>query len=106
MKMSLMFPSDFVKADDLNGKDVTKKIKAVTMDELTMAGGRKETRPVVRFSDAEKKLVLNKTNAITISKMYGNETDEWIGKQITMYPTETQFGSETVDCIRIRKEVK
>ncbi len=106
MKMSLMFPSDFVKADDLNGKDVTKTIKAVTMDELTMAGGRKETRPVVRFSDAEKKLVLNKTNAITISKMYGKETDDWVGKQVTMYPTETQFGSETVDCIRIRNGVK
>ena len=106
MKLSLMFPSDFVKADDLNGKDVTKTIKAVTMDELTMAGGRKETRPVIRFSDAEKKLVLNKTNAVTIAGMYGKETDNWIGKKITMFPTETTFGSDTVDCIRIRKEVK
>jgi len=78
----------------------------VTMDELTMSGGRKETRPVIRFSDAEKKLVLNKTNATAIAGMYGNETDAWIGKKITMYPTETQFGSETVDCIRVRKEVK
>ncbi len=52
--MSLMFPSDFVKAGDLDGKDATKTIKAVTMDELTMSGGRKETRPVIRFSDAEK----------------------------------------------------
>lgn len=106
MKMSLMFPSDFVKAGDLDGKDATKTIKAVTMDELTMSGGRKETRPVIRFSDAEKKLVLNKTNATAIAGMYGNETDAWIGKKITMYPTETQFGSETVDCIRVRKEVK
>jgi len=106
MKMSLMFPSDFVKADDLDGKDATKTIKAVTMDELTMAGGRKETKPVIRFSDAEKKLVLNKTNASTIAGMYGNETDNWVGKKITMFPTETTFGSETMSCIRIRKDVE
>ena len=104
MKMSLMFPSDFVKAADLDGKDVTKTIKAVTMDELTMTGGRKETKPVIRFSDADKKLVLNRTNANIIASMYGNETDNWIGKKITMFPDVTTFGRDTVDCIRIRKE--
>jgi len=106
MKVSLMFPSDFVKADDLDGKDVTKTIKAVTMDELTMAGGKKKTSPVIRFSDTDKKLVLNKTNTLIIAGMHGKETDLWIGKKITMFPTETQFGSDTVSCIRIRKEVK
>ena len=106
MKMSLMFPSDFVKADDLDGRDVTKTIKSVTMDELTMSGGKKKTSPVIRFSDAEKKLVINKTNAKIIAGMYGNETDNWVGKKITMFPTETTFGAETVPCIRIRKEVK
>ena len=45
MKVSLMFPSDFVKADDLEGKDVTKTVKAVTMDELTMARGKEENQP-------------------------------------------------------------
>jgi len=106
MKTSLMFPSDFVKAEDLDGKDVTKTIKAVNMDELTMAGGKKKTSPVIRFSDSKKKLVLNKTNCVTITKMYGNETDEWIDKKITMFPTETTFGADTVSCIRIRNEAK
>ena len=106
MRVELMFPSDFVKAADLGGKDVTKTIKSVTIDELTMRGGRKEKKPVIRFSDAEKKLVLNKTNATVIAKMYGNETDNWVGKQITMYPTTTTFGADTTDCIRIREENK
>ena len=106
MRVELMFPSDFVKAADLNGKDVTKTIKSVTIDELTMRGGRKEKKPVIRFQDAEKKLVLNKTNATTIANMYGNATDAWIGKQITMFPTETTIWAETTDCIRIRGEVK
>jgi len=104
MKLHLLFPSDFVKAEDLEGKDVTKTIKSVTVDELTMAGGRKEARPVIRFKDAKKKLVLNKTNAVTIASMYGNETDDWIDKPITMFPTETTFGNKTVPCIRIRDE--
>lgn len=104
MRYELMFPSEFVKAADLNGKDVTVTIKAVTVDELTMRGGRKENKGVIRFEKAEKKLVLNRTNADTIAKLYGNETENWIGKQITMYPTRTTFGRDEVECIRIREE--
>lgn len=106
MRVELMFPSDFVKAADLAGKDVTKTIKSVTIDELTMHGGRKEKKPVIRFTDAEKKLVLNKTNSLIIAKLYGNETDNWVGKKITMYPTTTTFGADTTDCIRIREAGK
>ena len=102
MRYEFMFPSEFVKAADLAGKDVTVTIKSVTMDELTMRGGRKENKGVIRFEKAEKKLVLNRTNADTIAAIYGKDTDDWIGKKITMYPTTTTFGRDTVECIRIR----
>ncbi|MCA9047422.1 MAG: hypothetical protein KDA89_01760 [Planctomycetaceae bacterium] len=48
---------------------------------------------------------MNKTNALIISGLYSDETDEWIGCRITLYPTETQFGAKMVDCIRIRDAV-
>lgn len=99
----LLFPSNYVGAHDLKGKDVTLTIEAVAIEELTMAGGKTENKPIVRFKGASKALVLNKTNAKSIAKQHGKTTDDWIGKQITLYPTTTKCGRETVDCIRIRE---
>lgn len=98
----LMFPNDYLGAHEFMGKDVTKRIKSVAMEDLRVQGGKKERRPVVTFSDAKKKLVLNKTNAKTVAKLYGPDTKGWIGNPVTMYPTTCMLGRETVDCIRIR----
>jgi hypothetical protein len=102
MRIEMMFPSKYVRAADLRGKPVTKTIKKVQIDPLQMKGGKKERKPVVYFSDAEKMLVLNKTNAMMIAKLLGPETDAWAGKRITMFPTTDRFGREIVDCIRIK----
>jgi hypothetical protein len=34
--------------------------------------------------------------------MYGNDTAKWVGKPIAIYATQTQFGGDTVECIRVR----
>ena len=42
-------------------------------------------------------------NARVIAGLYGGfDSESWLGKKITLYPTTTTFGSQTVDCIRIR----
>jgi hypothetical protein len=99
----LMFPTDFLAAPEFKGKDVALTIKAVSVDELPVAGkSTKDKRAVVRFEETPKKLVLNKTNAKTIARLLGNETAAWVGKRVTLYPTTTKFGPDTVDCIRVR----
>lgn len=98
----LMFPNDYLGAHEFLGKDVTKTIKSVAMEDLRVQGGKKERRPVITFKDAKKRLVLNKTNAKSIAKLHGTDTNDWAGKQITMYPTKCMLGREQVDCIRIR----
>lgn len=98
----LMFPSDYIAAPDLMGRDAPVVIESVKVENLKMAGGKSEDKPVVRFVGKKKALVLNKTNARTIAKLHGNQTDEWVGKGVTLYPTTTTFGRETVDCLRIR----
>lgn len=102
MRVELMFPSKYLKAADFGGKAVTKTIAAVDMDDLQMRGGKTERKPVVTFSDAKKMLVLNKTNAMKIAELLGPETDAWIGKRVTMYPTRDRMGGKMVDCIRIK----
>lgn len=99
-----MFDSDYLGAWDLKG-DTVVTIERVEAGVLQQ-GTKKDRKPIVFFrgSRTGKGMALNKTNAKTIAKLYGNDTAEWVDQPITIYPTKTQFGAETVDCIRIRPE--
>ena len=98
----LMFPNDYLAAEEFGGKDVTLTIKSIKRDALRTTSGSTEDKYVIEFEKTKKKLVLNKTNAVQIAKVHGTKAEDWIGKQITLYPTTCMaFGSET-DCIRVR----
>jgi hypothetical protein len=99
----LAFPSNYIGAADLKGKDVTLTIADVKFDELMLVGGRKQTKPVMSFEKTPKLFVVNKTNGKTIAGLYGGEMRAWAGKRITLYPTKTKCGRETVDCVRVRE---
>lgn len=102
-----MMDRDFMFAFDLAGKDVTVTIERVTAGELTGTGGKKSKKPLCYFKEgtSKKPLALNSTNCKTIAAMYGNDTEQWVGKRITLFPTTTQFGSEQMECIRVRPTI-
>jgi hypothetical protein len=100
----LMFPSDYVAAVEFMGRDVTLTISGVKIEDLAIAGtSQKKRKPVISFKERPKKLVLNKTNAESIAAVHGREAKLWVGKRITLYPTRTRYGSNMVDCIRVRE---
>ena len=95
----------FLFSYDLQGKDVTVVIERVVQGELVGQQGRKTKKPLVYFKGKSKPLALNITNIKTIASLYGSfRVEDWIGKSITLYPTTTNFGSETKDCIRIKNK--
>jgi len=108
-----LFPSVFLAAHDLDGKDVTLTIRALVQEELkTDRGGEdkwilyfEETAKKAKSPRMEKRMVMNKTNAKTIMAIHGSETDDWVGKKIVLYPTKTPAFGEIVDCIRVRENV-
>lgn len=91
-------------AYDLEGRERTMEISRVESGELTGEKNRKSKKPMVSFVGEKKKLALNKTNGKAIAAMYGKDTEAWVGESITIYPTTTEFGGETVDCIRVRPQ--
>ena len=99
MKVGDAFPSNFLKASDLEGKDVTVTIEEVTLE--TIDKDEKESKLLIAFKGKTKKLVCNKTNAKVIEKLYGDDTDGWIGKKITLTPREVEFQGDTVWAIRV-----
>jgi hypothetical protein len=56
----------------------------------------------LKFVGKKKALVVNKTNAQRIAMMYGNDTDEWIGKSITLYVDIVDFQGKATEAIRIK----
>ncbi|NIA72448.1 hypothetical protein HBA54_28065 [Pelagibius litoralis] len=97
MNINGAFPSNHLRAADLNGRSFTLLMGDVKMAELD--DGEK---PALHFQNAEKPLVLNKTNASTIAAIYGEETQNWFGQKIEIYPTETDYQGKRVACIRVR----
>jgi hypothetical protein len=100
MNIKTAFPSNYLKAAELTG-DVTYTIKGVEVETLGQ-GKDAEDKPVVYFNESDKGLVLNKTNAATIGEMYGDETNNWIGKRITVYPASVPFQGKMTQAIRVR----
>lgn len=101
-----MYEKDFIYAYDLEGRDVTVTIERVVAGTISGKGGKSSKKPVVYFKGSRKGLGLCITNARIIAQLFGSfDSEKWIGKRITLYPTTTQFGSDTVECVRIRPMV-
>src|ERR1700722_20428048 len=95
MRVSAAFPSPYLKASDLQGRRIPVKILRVEMQELG-----DELKPVVYFEVKAKGLVLNKTNANTISAAYGDEMEDWEGRETVLYETEVEYQGRRMPGIR------
>jgi hypothetical protein len=95
-----LFVSPYVAACDLES-DRSVTIKEVKQEEVKNESGT-DVCPIVYFAELPKPLVMNKTNAKRIATMYGPDTDHWIGKQVTLYASETTYRGEVVPCVRVR----
>lgn len=87
------------------GDDLTVEITHVTYEEVTMMGGKKEMHTIA-YLKGHKPLILNKTNSLSIEKLYSPYIETWAGKLITLYASTTNMGKEkNVPCLRIRPQV-
>ena len=95
------FPGNYIKAEDLKGGPVTLQVASVTMQVVDEK--QDKSKPVMQFSGTEKSFVINITNWNNIEMFLGQETSQWVGHKIQLYPTTTEFGGKTVPCIRVRQ---
>ena len=107
MKVEKVFPSTYLKAADLRGEKKNVVIRSCEMHEMVDQEDKKRMMPVVIFQDDEGTLVLNKTNWNTLLGGFGgDDTDEWTGRTITIFPTPVTYKGKTVDGIRISVPVQ
>ena len=103
MKRNEVFPSKYLKAADLGGKPAIVRISTVSYEALKSSEGKEQNKTVLAFAGTTKLLPLNMTNWDAVADIAGDDTDQWANKKVELYPTTTQMGSKTVECVRIRK---
>ncbi len=99
MRISSAFPSKYLRAADLDGRQITVEISGIEMEDVATG---EEPKPVLYFSGKSKGVVLNKTNANTIASAYGDESDEWIGQQVMLFSAHVDFQGRSVEAIRMK----
>jgi hypothetical protein len=101
MDIDVAFPSKYLKAADLQGRNVQLVIDRVEIEEVGF-GNQKDHKAVVYFKKTKKGLVLNVTNKNTIKNAYGKDTDEWTEKPLVLFTAMVDFAGETTEAIRVR----
>lgn len=96
-----LYPSKFLKSSDIKGTEPTYVIASLEVEEV--GDGRK---PVLYFQNEEKGMVLNRTNADTIAQFMGENTDDWLGREITVCVMRVQGPNGMTDGLRVKEPLR
>jgi hypothetical protein len=105
MRSADVYPSKYLKAEEIDG-DLTVTIKSVALEQLENKEGKKQDKPIVYFREVDKGMVVNKTNWTLIAEQHGDESDDWIGQQITLHAMDVEAFGEMVLSIRVKRPRK
>ena len=97
MDINSAFATKYLKASDLQGRDIPVKMGRVEQEKVG-----DDMKLILYFQGKEKGMVLNKTNANAIADVYGGETEDWYGKQIILFEQMVDFQGKRVPGLRIR----
>jgi hypothetical protein len=92
MNINDLYPSKYIKADDIQGQQVQVTIQSVNIEEIA----DKEHKPVMRFIGKEKGMVLNKTNGMACAAIWGDESTAWQGQRATLLAAPVMFQGKQV----------
>ncbi len=101
MKMNDAYPGQYLRTEDFQSPR-TLTITGVEMEDVGGAQTPGEVKPVLQFEEENRGFVLNKTNFAWLADNLGEDSESWIGKQVELYQTETNYGGKLVPCTRIR----
>lgn len=88
----------FLKAADLQGREVTVEIDRVRIAELDDA----TEKIALGFRGKQREMLCNSTNASVLLEAFGEQSEGWLGRRIVLFPTRVQFKGQVVDALRVR----
>ena len=95
--VSDLFPSEWLKASDLGGRKVTVRIAEVSFEDLRQRDGTTQIVGILRFQNAHKRLILNRTMCHSLITLTGTERlKEWEGRTVILSPSQAPNGRATI----------
>lgn len=87
MSVRDLYPSNskYLKAEDLKGM-----AHKVQIESALVESAFNKQRLVLSFIGKEKKLSLNRTNAMILADGFGDQHQQWLGKEIEIFPTRVK----------------
>lgn len=102
MKSNDVFPSKWLKAEDLDG-ELTVTIARVAK-ETFKDDGKDVSKPCAYFEGMDKGLIINKTNWKLLVEATGEEdSDDWAGKKVVLTIVDVDAFGDVVSAIRVKK---
>src|SRR3990167_4142855 len=100
-KISQEFPSRFLNGNEVGSTQVPLVIKTIKKEKIfSQKTNKSENTLVVYFEGKDRGVCLGKTRAYDIAKLYGEDTDGWIGKNICLYTEKKDAFGKTLNVIR------
>ncbi len=105
-KVGEMIESKYLKQSDVDGEALV-TVQAVAKRNIAREGDDPEYKWLAKFKEFQKPLVLNSTNIKRLARALGDDTDDWIGKQVVLYvDPDIEFGGNVTGGLRIREAKK
>lgn len=61
-----------------------------------------KVKMVLYFNENVQKMILNITNANTLTSLYSSHPEDWVGKKVSVHSVKVKAFGSTVDALRIR----
>ncbi len=102
MKLDQLFPSKYMSKEDVPAP-ITLVIQDCMMEVIEF-DGKKEVKPTIQWTDpVAKPMILNRSNAAVLGSAYGDYTEAWVGKPVTVYvDTSVMYMGKMVGGLRVR----
>lgn len=97
MKISDEFPSRYLKASDLGGREIKVIMQHVEKEKLG-----DDMKLALYFKGKDKAMILNKTNSYTIADAYGEDTEDWFDQPLIIFSVMVDFQGKVGPAIRCR----
>ena len=101
--------TEMVQSKYLKGADIPEPvivtIRGVKQVNVAKEDAEPEYKWAVKFAEFDKPMILNVTNIRIAEKAFGDNTDDWMGKEIELHFDENvSFGGEIVGGLRFRRK--
>ena len=105
MKLNELFPHKYASGEDLQNLPYTLTISHLRQEKMIPTPGAAPVdKWVLYFKETQKGIVLSKTLASQIAQAVGSDdTDNWVGKKITIFPEEVMVAGKPRTAIRAKK---